>query len=381
MSQDILIRDADKQDLEELITLETLCFRTDRLSRRSFRHWIQSPHCTFTVAVCGSRVVGYSLIIFFRGTTLARLYSIAVSPEYRGRGIAEKLIAEGEQQAEDAGRLFLRLEVDTQNANAIRLYEKMGYRPFGIYHEYYEDNHDALRMQKCIRSVPPNAENRNIPWIQQSTTFTCGPAALMMAMTSLSAPYQHSQHEELQIWREATTIFMTSGHGGCHPIGLALAAKRRGFGVEVWLNHENPLFVDGVRDTDKKKIIELVHNQFLDQAQKNHTDICYREFTDRDLVERFDQGHIPLILISTYQLDGKKTPHWVVLSGYDEDCLYVHDPDPDPEEQSASGFDSQFIPIARQDFIKMSRFGKNPLRTAVIVKPEKAPSRRKGSNG
>jgi len=365
----LLYREAEKQDIDGLVTLEERCFRTDRISRRSFRRWLQSDHRTFTVATDNGVVVGYCLIIFFRGTTLARLYSIAVSPDYRGRGIAEKLIREGEQQAKLAGRLYLRLEVDTQNAGAIRLYEKMGYRPFGIYHEYYEDSHDALRMQKCIRSVPPTAENRRIPWLQQSTAFTCGPSALMMAMSALSPDYSPSVTDELQIWREATTIFMTAGHGGCHPIGLALAADHRAFGVEIWLNQDNPLFIDSVRDADKKRIIELVHNEFVSQAKLHGIPIDYREFTDLDLVACFDAGNIPIILISTYQLDGKKTPHWVVMSGYDEACLYVHDPDPDPEEQSASGLDSQYIPIARKDFIKMSRFGKNPLRTAVVVKP------------
>jgi len=27
------------------------------------------------------------------------------------------------------------------------------------------------------------------------------------------------------------------------------------------------------------------------------------------------------------------------------------------------------LPIAHEDFLKMSRFGRNPLRTAVILKP------------
>ena len=89
------------------------------------------------------------------------------------------------------------------------------------------------------------------------------------------------------------------------------------------------------------------------------------------MIKAFDKGCIPLILISTYLLDGKKAPHWVTMSGYDEDCLYVHDPDHDPEEQSASGLDSQYLPIARSDFVKMSRFGKKALRTAVIVKLSK----------
>jgi len=370
MTNTITLREANKNDLSDLHSLEQQCFSTDRLSRRSFRHWLQSDHCTFIAAISDHTLVGYCLIIFFRGTTLARLYSIAVSPDFRGRGIAESLIKEGEQRARDCGRLFLRLEVDTENKGAIRLYEKMGYRPFGVYHCYYEDNHDALRMQKCIRPVPAVAENRPVPWLQQSTSFTCGPAALMMAMGSLSANYKPTQNEELQIWREATTIFMTSGHGGCHPVGLALAASRRGFAVEVWLNQKGPLFVDSVRDPDKKAIIERVHNNFIDEAKNANLNIDYREFTERELVECFDNGTLPIILISTYRMDGKKAPHWVVMSGYDADCLYVHDPDPAPEEQQVSAMDNQFVPIARNDFIKMSRFGgKNPLRTAVILKP------------
>ncbi|TNE81673.1 MAG: ribosomal-protein-alanine N-acetyltransferase [Gammaproteobacteria bacterium] len=362
------LRRALPGDLEALLLLERKCFASDRLSRRSFRHWLHAQHCAFFVAECDARVVGYSLIIFFRGTALARLYSIAIDPEFRGLGIARQLLEEGERTSKEAGRVFLRLEVSVDNASAIRLYKSMGYQPFGIYRNYYEDNNDALRMQKCIRTVPPVAENRAIPWIQQTTSFTCGPAALMMAMRSLSKGYEPTLHEELQIWREATTIFMTSGHGGCHPIGLALAARQRGYGVKVWLNTDTPLFVDSVRDDNKKRVIELVHRDFVSQAKQAAIKIRYRDFRHTDLINEFKQGCIPIILISTYRMDGRKAPHWVTMSGYDEDCLYVHDPDPNPEEQSASGIDSQHLPIAHGDFLKMSRFGRNPLRTAVILK-------------
>ena len=362
------IRPVSQEDLSALLRLENKCFTTDQLSRRSFRHWIQAENCAFLVAESGDGIVGYSLIIFFRGTTLARLYSIATDPEYRGKGIARALMEAGEQISKDAGRVFLRLEVSVDNAAGIALYESMGYQPFGIYRHYYENSNDALRMQKCIRTVPPVAENRAIPWIQQTTTFTCGPAALMMAMRGLSKNYQPTQHEELQIWREATTIFMTSGHGGCHPIGLALAATHRNYPVEVWINKETTLFVDGVRGENKKRVLELVHQDFVLQAKKEKIKVRYRDFHHSHLISEFKKGNIPIILISTYRLDGRKAPHWVTMSGYDEDCLYVHDSDPDPDEQSASGLDSQHLPIAHEDFLKMSRFGRNPIRTAVIVR-------------
>lgn len=363
-------------DLDALVVLEKMCFDVDRLSRRSFRHWIQADNCAFIVAESEGRLVGYSLIIFLRGTILARLYSLAVDPDFRSFGVARKLMMAGEKLAVEEGRLFLRLEVSVKNQSAIRLYESLGFQLFGIFRNYYEDHNDALRMQKCIRSVPPLAENRSIPWIQQTTAFTCGPAALMMAMCGLSRDYHPSLHEELQIWREATTIFMTSGHGGCHPIGLALAARRRRYGVEVWLNQNAPLFVDSVRDDNKKRVIGLVHEDYVAQAKKEKVPVIYKDFHHHLLVKAFDQGNIPLILISTYRMDGRKAPHWVAMSGYDEDCLYVHDSDPDPEEQSASGLDSQYLPIAYDDFLRMSKFGRNSLRTAIIVKPPKKPQRK-----
>lgn len=365
---DILIRPAREDDLNALVELEQACFTSDRLSRRSFRRWLQTSNRTFLVAVCGDQLVGYGLFLFHRGTILARMYSIAVAPGWRGAGIARRLIAAGEAAAEERGRLFLRLEVSVDNHAAIRLYESLGYQPFGIYPHYYENDDDALRMQKCIRKVPQRESNREMPWVQQTTDFTCGPAALMMAMAGLDGGYQPSPHEELQIWREATTIFMTSGHGGCHPVGLALAAQRRGFEVEVWLNREGPLFVDSVRDEGKKRVIGLVHENFLAEAERCGVALHFREFSDQSLEAVFREDAIPVILISTYRLDGRKAPHWVTLSGFDDDCLYVHDPDPDPEEQSASGIDNQYVPIARDDFVKMSRFGRSQLRTAVVVR-------------
>lgn len=368
MKNRIAIRDVTPDDLALLLQIEKKCFTTDRLSRRSFRHWIQADNCAFIVADLDGQIVGYSLIIFLRGTTLARLYSIAIDPDYRGCGIARELMLKGEEVTEESGRVFLRLEVNVDNKAAIQLYESMGYQPFGIYRNYYEDNNDALRMQKCIRTVPQIAQNRSIPWIQQTTPFTCGPAALIMAMRALSKKYLPSQHEELQIWREATTIFMTSGHGGCHPVGLALAAHRRHYGVEVWLNQNTTLFVDSVRDENKKRVIDLVHGDFIAQAKTEKIKIRYKDFHHSNLIAEFAKGNIPIILISTYRLDGRKAPHWVTMSGYDDDCLYVHDSDPDPEEQSPSGFDSQHLPIAHRDFLKMSRFGRYPLRTAVIIK-------------
>jgi len=359
------IRPANLTDLNGLVDLENISFTTDRLSRRSFRHWISTDHRVILIAEDKDQLAGYILIIYHPGTRLARIYSLAVSPALRGHGIAQALIKAGEKTARDDGRLYLRLEVNVDNFPAIKLYEKLGYRKFGLYRDYYEDHTDALRFQKRIRSYQDKPQHRSVHWLRQTTPFTCGPAALMMAMHGLNANYQPSRQEEIDLWREATTIFMTSGHGGCHPVGLALAAKRRGFEVEVWISQTGPLFIDSVRNDDKKEIIELVDNCFKKAAIEQQIAIHYANISQDDLTTAFENGAIPLILISTYTMDQKKAPHWVVMSGFDNDCLYMHDSDPDDDRQSE--LDCQFIPIAREDFERMSCFGKSRLRTAVIV--------------
>lgn len=359
------IRPALLTDLEELVTLENASFDTDKLSRRSFRHWITTEHRSLLVTEINDAVVAYVLIIYHPGTRLARVYSLAVDRRHRGSGLAKALILAGEQAAHDDGRLYLRLEVSVDNTPAIKLYEALGYQKFGIYRDYYQDHKDALRYQKRIRHYSDNLQHRSVHWLRQTTHFTCGPAALMMAMHGLNRSYQPSQEEEINIWREATTVFMTSGHGGCHPIGLALAAKRRNFGVDVWVNQTGTLFIDGVRDDAKKQIVELADNSFKRQAAEQGIPIHNANITQNELINAFKAGAIPLILISTYLMDKKKAPHWVVMSGFDDDCLYMHDSDPDERRQSE--LDCQFIPIAREDFDRMSCFGKNRLRTAVII--------------
>ncbi len=368
------IRKALATDIDELLRLECLAFQSDRLSRRSFKRWLRHSGCIFLAREESGALGGYVLVILRRGTRLARLYSLAVDPAYRGKGIAVQLMERAEQAARDAGALYMRLEVAGNNAAAISLYRKLGYRQFGLYQGYYEDHSDALRMEKCIHRLEPANDNRAIPWIPQTTPFTCGPASLMMAMNGLDPSYSPSPLEEVEIWREATTIFMTSGHGGCHPVGLALAAAARGFDAEVWVNKKGPLFIEGVRDPNKKRVMSLVHESFICQAQKQKVPIRYADIDQAGLAACYARGENVLILISTYRLDNRKAPHWVVLSGYDENCLYFHDPDlkVGPHltiaDENRDSIECQHLPIARADFASMSLFGSSRLRTAVILR-------------
>jgi ribosomal protein S18 acetylase RimI-like enzyme len=369
IADNLQYRPASIEDIDALITIEDKCFSSDKLSRRSFRRFITNKQSTFLICCHQSKVIGYLLIVFHRGTRLARLYSMAVLNDYRGLGISTKLLKDAENLAIDKGALYLRLEVNTTNYIAIALYKKLYFREFALIEHYYEDQSDAIRMQKRIRHFSPNTTHqqihKQIPWFKQNTPFTCGPAALMMALSALDKTYLVTLEEELELWREATTIFMTSGHGGCHPVGLALAAQARGFKAKVNINSNAPLFVDGVRSEDKKQIITTVHEHFIKQSKQKKLAVSFQETNAEMLKSAFDQGQISLVLISTYRLDRKKAPHWVVISGYDEQCFYLHDPDPDEKFQDHN--DCQYVPIRFDDFERMSAFGTSRMRTSIQI--------------
>lgn len=294
------IREATDDDIDSMLVIENEVFQTDRMSRRSMRRLLDSESDSFLVATLDGEIAGYAVFFLHRGTSLSRLYSIATAPRFQGRGIARTLLEHGERIAAENGRIYMRLEVRKDNPGAIRLYEKMGYRQFGYYEDYYEDHQDALRFQKRIIHYLGSKTLREVPYYPQNTGFTCGPAALMMAMNCLSSEYTFSPREELQIWREATTIYMTSGHGGCDPYGLALAAHQRGFRPVTYVSQEGPLFLDTVRTKDKKDVMKLVYEDFFDKIHNAGIEVQKTAISQNELREHLKNGGIPIILISVY---------------------------------------------------------------------------------
>jgi ribosomal protein S18 acetylase RimI-like enzyme len=368
---EVVVRQALATDLEALVSIENSCFDHDKLSPRSLKRWLSANHGILLVAELNQQLCGYGLVWCHKGTRLARLYSLAVLPTMQGRGIAKTMLTALEAVAAERGRLYLRLEVAVNNIVAIGLYERLGYRVFGQYSDYYDDHSDALRMQKNIRKNNVMKIARLTPWYQQTTEFTCGPAALLMAMASLEPTTELTQSHELSLWREGTTIFMTSGHGGCHPFGLALAAHKRGFISEVLVNTREPLFLDGVRSENKKVVLATVHQQFLEGIAQANIPLSYQDIELEQVESWLKQDFSVLLLISTYGFDGKKSPHWVCVTHVDEHCVYVHDPFCEPND-SQLAIDCQYVPIARSDFNKMSAFGSQRLRTAVAIAKPKA---------
>lgn len=353
---------ASAAELQELVNLENTCFQSDRISPRSFRYFLTKSQAE--IWVLGSPVVAYGLVLFHRGTSLARIYSLAVNPSERGKGLAKQLMLAMETSALGHKALFIRLEVADDNLGALALYQSMGYEPIRRLHHYYEDGHDGIRLEKRLqiaRKIP-----KDVPYFAQTTEFTCGPASLLMAAKKLNPKQKFDRIEELDIWREATTIFMTTGHGGTSPYGLALAAQHRGYHARLWVSSDDVPFLDGVRSEKKKTIIELIHKEFVRKVEAQN--IAVQPFPKEleSIREALRQKEKLILLISTYRLNRCKEPHWIWLVDMDDEYAYFNDPDVDIEQWKAP-MDSIYVPVPLHDFAKMIKFGRTQFRAAILI--------------
>ena len=142
----IVVRKAQQADISAILEIEWECFREDSFSKEQFAYLISRSKGTFYVMMEEDRVVAYVSLLFHGGTRYLRIYSIAVHPDYRGRGLGQiSILTAGECKATK-----ITLEVKVTNTSAIGLYMKNGFIPAGIKPCYYHDGSDAIYMQRLI---------------------------------------------------------------------------------------------------------------------------------------------------------------------------------------------------------------------------------------
>jgi len=146
-----MIRPAVERDIDSLLPIEHRCFQHDRLTRLDFHRALKAKSVSLLVAEEGSAVLGYALLRI-RGRQ-AHLESLAVDPDARRLGLGRALLKAAEQAVLDKGALHMRLEIREDNPAAYALYQSLGYRQHGTWLEYYEDESDALRLRKVLKTT------------------------------------------------------------------------------------------------------------------------------------------------------------------------------------------------------------------------------------
>ena len=136
-------------DAARCAELESLLFEgDDPWPERAFLAELRAKHIHYVAARADGKLVGYAGI-----ARLGRvrpyeyeIHTIGVDPEYQGKGIGRKLVS---QMVELASGSVIFLEVRTDNAPAIGLYESFGFVNVGLRRRYYRaSGADAYTMRR-----------------------------------------------------------------------------------------------------------------------------------------------------------------------------------------------------------------------------------------
>ena len=77
------------------------------------------------------------------------IVTVDITPAYRRKGIAQKMLHEIETTFKEVGIKECRLEVREDNVAASNLYQKLGYRKVGKLRKYYGNTH-GLYLKKTL---------------------------------------------------------------------------------------------------------------------------------------------------------------------------------------------------------------------------------------
>lgn len=107
---------------------------------------------TWVIAEAGSIIAGFARLNAIGGR--GDIQTIAVRPDFEGRGIGTALLADLATAARDCGCRELSLYVRADNARARRLYERTGFTEAGILTGYYRPScTDAIVMRMDLEAA------------------------------------------------------------------------------------------------------------------------------------------------------------------------------------------------------------------------------------
>ncbi|MBL8906357.1 MAG: peptidase C39 family protein [Rhizobiales bacterium] len=359
--QELAIRPAKTGDVAQMAALAE-----GKSSAAFIRNVLHRKSACVLVAAAGKRIQGYAVVLFRPATSVARIHSVVADPELRSRHVTDALVRTAEEEARRRSAIFLRIEIGAEACQSSEPYLDLGYRKFRGYLDYYDRAGSVTRLEKSL-SIPAPRTKRNVPFYHQTTDFTCGPCALMMTMAGLGSNEPMSRELEFQLWREATSIYLISAPGGCDPIGLAVAARRRGFGCEVYVNQPGPYFTQVRQGAQRLDVMSEAQRIFARQAEELKIPVRQHELGIEDAKAALTDGAIVISLISTHRMYGDRTPHWIAVYDHADGYFFAHDPWVGAEDLELP-IQKAGIAIPVPEFARMSVWGRCQLKAALIVR-------------
>ncbi|MGI6228454.1 MAG: ribosomal protein S18-alanine N-acetyltransferase [Christensenellales bacterium] len=139
-----------KSHIPTIVKIEKETFSENAWSKRLFEGELKREDAFYFTMFDDKEIAGYAGLHILDGE--AELVNIAVKAEYRGKGLGRGLLNEAVEFSKRRGAERLFLEVDTENAAAINLYQSAGFKTIFTRKRYYPNGHDAHVMEKSLNA-------------------------------------------------------------------------------------------------------------------------------------------------------------------------------------------------------------------------------------
>ena len=147
------LRDATVADLRLVLALENACYAPPQAyGLEEYRYALGRAKAVNLLAEDERGVAGFVGAFHHAIWRAGHVYTVNVHPARRGTGLGRALLAACEARLAALGMRRVVLEVNVDNADAIRLYERCGYALVKRLPDYYTTyaNNDAFLYEKAL---------------------------------------------------------------------------------------------------------------------------------------------------------------------------------------------------------------------------------------
>jgi ribosomal-protein-alanine N-acetyltransferase len=150
----VTLRDMTAEDVTAVEVLERRLFPVDAWPMQMFFDELaQVDTRRYVVAEADGQIVAYAGLMCIE--PIADVQTIAVVPEFEGRGIGSAVLTELIEEARRRGAVEVLLEVRADNPRAQALYVRFGFEQIHVRRRYYRDGTDALIMRLTLTEGIP----------------------------------------------------------------------------------------------------------------------------------------------------------------------------------------------------------------------------------
>ncbi|MBX8631967.1 MAG: peptidase C39 family protein [Thermoplasmata archaeon] len=166
----------------------------------------------------------------------------------------------------------------------------------------------------------------DVPFYRQTMDFTCGAACILMVLSYHDRQFRMDRDNEMDIWREGTSVIPL----GIGRYGLSFPFLKRGYTVSIKSNVTGIEFLERIRkrlDERQMAIFRELYEERRSRAFKmGLMEETVSELSLQEVKDSLFGGNVPLMLTDAAALGDETAPHWIAITGVENDTIHLNNP-------------------------------------------------------